>query len=99
MGARTLEAEALAALAETYLAKREVEASYDAAQAAVSIAEVVPLRAVLFRALKTLGEASEALGRSDDASQARSRAEELRDQLRGNLMAEHVDAFLKQSSL
>ncbi len=99
MGAHPLEAEALAGLAETYLAKEDVHASYDAAQAAVSIAEGVSLRAVLLRALSSLGEASEALGRSDEAARAHSRAEELRDQLRESVMAEHLEGFLKQTGL
>ena len=72
--------------------------SYDAAQAAATIAEGVSLRTVLLRALTTLGEASEAMGRSEEMTQARSRAEALQVQLRDSLMAEHVEGFFKRSS-
>lgn len=96
-GARPLEAEALAALAETHFADGEVEASYDAAQKAVAIAENISLRMVLLRALTTLGEVSGSMGRPEEASQARSRAQGLREQLRESLMPEHVASFLSLS--
>ncbi|MGH9463619.1 MAG: protein kinase domain-containing protein, partial [Vicinamibacteria bacterium] len=99
MGAHPLAAEALTGLAETYLAKGEFQSGYEAAAAAVSVAEGMTLRTIAFRALQILGEASKELGAAEESAETLRRAAELENWLRENMMPEHLEGFLVHSRL
>jgi len=99
IGARPLEAEAWAGLAEVQLAKGDAQAAHHAAQAAVSLAEQISHRALLVRALTSLGKVAEALDRPEEAAESFTRAAEARDGLRESLMAEHVEGFMNRLDL
>jgi tetratricopeptide (TPR) repeat protein len=93
---RPLEAEALAVLAQVYLAQGKAEPARKAALDAIGIAEKFEGRPSLFRAEASLGEALDLLGRKQEAAEAWARAAATLDWMRGSLRPEDVDVFMRR---
>jgi serine/threonine protein kinase/tetratricopeptide (TPR) repeat protein len=93
---RLLEAQAAAALAEVFLAKRDAEAARRQAQDAIRIADKLEARPVLHSAQASLGEALDMLGRGSEALDAHAKAVALLEWMRGSLRPEDAGPFMSR---
>jgi tetratricopeptide (TPR) repeat protein len=96
---RSLESEAVAGLAAVYLAKGEAEPARKAALEAISIAENFSGRPTLQRAYASLGGALVRLNHPSEAMDAYSKAASTLDWIRGSLLPQHVDSFMRRAEI